>query len=69
MQAEPDDNLVLQTIEASGGASGDDICTHLKALWLKGGSPALGKVQGASGGSLRSPGSTSAICARWKMHA
>ena len=43
MQAEPDDNLVLQTIEAGGGASADDICAHLKALWLKGRKPGTAK--------------------------
>jgi hypothetical protein len=36
MAEEPDDNLVLQVLEAGGGASAADICAHLKALWLKG---------------------------------
>jgi hypothetical protein len=44
MQDEPDDNLVLQVIEAGGGASADDICAHLKTLWLKGCKP--GKAKG-----------------------
>jgi hypothetical protein len=43
MRAEPDDNLVLQTIEAGGGASADDICAHLKTLWLKGHKPGMAK--------------------------
>ena len=36
MQEEPDDNLVLQVIDAGGRASAEDICAHLKTLWLKG---------------------------------
>lgn len=36
MGEEPDENLVVQVIEAGGGASADDICTHIKTLWLKG---------------------------------
>lgn len=47
MQAEPDESIVIETIEAGGGASVDDICGHLKALWLKGCKP--GKAKGPRG--------------------
>jgi hypothetical protein len=44
MQSDPDDNLVLQVIEAGGGASADDICLHFKTLWVSGHKP--GKAKG-----------------------
>jgi hypothetical protein len=66
MQAEPDDDLVLQTIEAGGAASADDICAHLKTLWLKGHKPGMAKGP-RSFGWFVAPGSTSAIYARRKM--
>jgi hypothetical protein len=36
MQETPDDALVIDTLEAGCGFPADDICTHLKALWVKG---------------------------------
>ena len=46
-RTEPDEGIVIETIEAGGGASADDICAHLKALWLKGCKP--GKAKGPHG--------------------
>jgi hypothetical protein len=39
MDEEPDDNLVLEVLEAGGGAAADDICRHLDVLWHKGRKP------------------------------